>query len=356
MPGSQRMDSLSLAYFLYTWRWIFRAIFGMMIIVGLKPAWKASRIFTILFVLILSVVAYMTSFKMAADHMFLYPTQVVMKEASTSVIEMDRLIIGIENNGEARAYPIQFLGYHHQVRDSIGGIPVMVTYCTVCRSGRVFQSQVKGKYETFRLVGMDHFNAMFEDKTTRSWWRQETGEAVVGPLKGEQLPEWPSTQTSLATWLQWHPNSLILQPDSTFSEAYEDESDFETGRPEGKLTVYDTASWHDKSWIAGVIIGKQARAYDWNELKRKKIIHDTLHSEPITIAVGDENRSLTGFIRLSYQQYFVMKGDTLYDGNNSYDWRGQSLNDSIPDLLPITVYQEYWHSWRTFHPNTTKYE
>lgn len=298
----------------------------------------------------------MTSFKMAADHMFLYPTKVVMRDSSSSVVGLDRLIIGIENNGDARAYPIQFLGYHHQVRDTIGGVPVMVTYCTVCRSGRVFQSQVKGKYETFRLVGMDHFNAMFEDKTTKSWWRQETGEAVAGPLKGEQLSEWPSTQTSLRTWLQWHPNSLILQPDSTFIEAYEDESDFESGRLEGKLTVYDTASWHDKSWIAGVIIGGQARAYDWNVLKRKKIIYDTLQSQPIVITVGDDDKSLTAFIRHSPQQHFQTIGDTLRAGFNNYDRRGQSLTDNIPDLVPVAVYQEYWHSWRTFHPNTTRYK
>jgi hypothetical protein len=107
---------------------------------------------------------------------------------------------------------------------------------------------------------MDHFNAMFEDKTTRSWWRQENGEAVAGPLKGNALPEWPCTQTSLKTWLQWHPSSLIMQPDTNFREEYEDESDFEVVGLEGKLTVYDTASWHDKSWIAGVTIGETSKA------------------------------------------------------------------------------------------------
>ena len=42
----------------------------------------------------------------------------------------------------------------------------MVTYCTVCRTGRVFSPIVEGQPETFRLVGMDHFNAMFEDEGT----------------------------------------------------------------------------------------------------------------------------------------------------------------------------------------------
>ena len=32
MPGSQEMNSIDLAYFLYRWRWVFRVIFGVMII------------------------------------------------------------------------------------------------------------------------------------------------------------------------------------------------------------------------------------------------------------------------------------------------------------------------------------
>ncbi len=44
---------------------------------------------------------------------------------------------------------------------------------------------------------MDHFNAMFEDKTTKSWWRQATGEAISGTKKGVRLPEIPSQQMSL---------------------------------------------------------------------------------------------------------------------------------------------------------------
>jgi hypothetical protein len=53
----------------------------------------------------------------------------------------------------------------------------MVTYCTVCRTGRVYGPIINGKKETFRLVGMDHFNAMLEDATTKSWWQQATWDA-----------------------------------------------------------------------------------------------------------------------------------------------------------------------------------
>ncbi len=171
MPGSQKMNSIDVAYFLYRWRWVFRVVFGLLIAAGLlKSTWMRKWVLLISMVLI-AVVVYMANFKMAADHMFYQPKKLLLVNAAENKVDSQRLVIGIINNGEAKAYPIQFLGFHHQVQDSIGGMPVIVTYCTVCRTGRVFEPLVNGKQEQFRLVGMDHFNAMFEDKTTGSWWR-----------------------------------------------------------------------------------------------------------------------------------------------------------------------------------------
>jgi hypothetical protein len=77
----------------------------------------------------------MTNFKMAADHMFYQPKKLLMVAADSNKVDAERLVIGVNHNGEARAYPIQFIGYHHQVQDTVGGKPVIVTYCTVCRTG-----------------------------------------------------------------------------------------------------------------------------------------------------------------------------------------------------------------------------
>ena len=199
MPGSQQMNSIDVAYFLYKWRWVFRGLFGLMIIIGLFRArwhrrWKWALIIPIG---ILLAVIYMANFNMAADAMFKQPKEFVLANAAENKVDSNRLVIGVVVNGEAKAYPIRFLGYHHHVQDIVGGKPILVTYCTVCRTGRVFEPIVNGKRETFRLVGMDHFNAMLEDATTKSWWQQATGEAIAGKLKGEQLPEVLSTQTSL---------------------------------------------------------------------------------------------------------------------------------------------------------------
>jgi len=356
MPGSQRMESLGLAYFLYRWRWVFRLLFGVGIALGLLPAFRASRWLVPVCLAICGYVVYQANFDMAAEKMFLQPRNLRLAGKTDNTVGLDKLVLGIERNGEARAYPIQFLGYHHQVLDTVGGTPVMVTYCTVCRAGRVFSPSVNGRPERFRLVGMDHFNAMFEDETTKTWWRQATGEAVAGPLKGARLPEWPLTQTSLGAWLKLYPGSLVMQPDSTFSEEYGYMATYDIGLKRGKLTGTDTLSWKDKSWVAGIAVdNRNAKAYDWNRLKQERIIHDTVGQQPVLIALADDNKSFFAYLRPDATTVFSLKNDSLRLGEKAWNLLGMATNPADGNLRRINAYQEFWHSWRTFHPHTTKY-
>jgi Protein of unknown function (DUF3179) len=240
MPGSQQINSIDTAYFLYQWRWVLRIFFGLLLVTGLfKTNWKRKWT-TAIPLLITGVTIYMANFVMAADAMFQQPKQLLFAVADKNKVDTNRLVIGVTVNGVSKAYPIRFLGYHHHVQDTVGGKCIIVTYCTVCRTGRIFEPVVNGKKEIFRLVGMDHFNAMLEDAATKSWWRQATGEAITGKLKGQKLPEVFSTQTSLAEWLQLNPNSLIMQPDPAFDNKYDTTLKYENGKSKSKLTGTDS--------------------------------------------------------------------------------------------------------------------
>ena len=354
MPGSQEMNSIDVAYFLYTWRWVFRGILSIFIILGFKKAFQGSKLFSLLSLMALMTVVYQTNFKMAADSMFLQTSNLEMKSVGENKVDTSRLVLGIAHNGQAKAYPIQYLGYHHQVFDTIDNKPIIVTYCTVCRTGRVFGATVNGQKESFRLVGMDHFNAMFEDKTTKSWWRQATGEAIAGMLKGQVLPELSSSQMALKQWLALYPNSLIMQPDQNFKVEYDSLSNYEAGKRKGKLTRRDSLSWQDKSWVVGISMGNESKAYDWNTLEKQHIIYDDLDNKPIAILLANDNKSFIAIHRMDKNQTFMLSNDTLKDQRNSYNLMGVSLNPTVPNLKKINAYQEYWHSWRTFHPLTKK--
>jgi hypothetical protein len=355
MPGSQRMASIDLAYMLYSWRWLFRAIFAGMIIAGAPSAWRAPgrQKFAVPVLLVLeAVVAYATNFQMAADTMFIAPKSVVMLPADRNKVDTARLVVGIEIEGEARAFPVQFIGYHHQVRDTVAGKPVMVSYCTVCRTGRVFSPVVDGRSETFRLVGMDHFNAMFEDATTHSWWRQANGEAIAGPSKGKTLTELPSRQVRLSEWLREHPRSLIMQPDSALATNYSKGFDYETGASRKSLTGTDTVSWHDKAWVVGITVNGQSKAYDWNRLRREGVVNDVLGGRPIVLALASDKISFCAFVRPSAAMSFAVLHDSLVAGAITYAFSGRGENGA---LEPVNASQEFWHSWRTFQPATMKY-
>jgi hypothetical protein len=209
-----------------------------------------------------------------------------------------------------------------------------------------------GKAEKFRLVGMDHFNAMFEDETTKSWWRQVNGEAITGKLKGQKLPEFFSTQTSLSKWLELNPHSLIMQTDSSFSGSYDTTLKYESGKSMSRLTGTDSLSWKDKSWVIGVRSGTHTKAYDWHQLKNERLIHDRIENTDVLIALAADDKSFFAFERAAGQT-FVLHNDTLITSNRQYRIDGKGI-DTAHSLRGLPAYQEFWHSWRTFNPATKR--
>jgi hypothetical protein len=200
---------------------------------------------------------------------------------------------------------------------------------------------------------MDHFNAMFEDVTTKSWWRQVTGEAITGKLKGQYLPEVFSTQTSLAKWLQLNPNSLIMQADSAFIKSYDTTGRYESGKSKKRLTGTDSLSWKDKSWVIGVKSGPNKKVYDWNKLKSQRIIQDKIENTPVLIVLATDNKSFFAFERPNENATFSLNDDVLGCDNHHFRIDGKGI-DTAFSLKPLQASQEFWHSWRTFYPDTKK--
>jgi len=355
MPGSQRMNSINVAYFLYSFRWFFRIVFGLLIAVGSIDAFQNRKWIPAIASVIAIAVIYLFNFEMVADHMFKQPSQLSFQSKDKNKLNDSSMVVAVENNGEVKAYPIRYIVYHHQVQDVIGGKSMIITYCSVCRTGRVYEPIVKGKPEKFRLVGMDHFNAMFEDATTKSWWRQANGEAITGSLKGEALPEVESVQLSVKKLFELYPNALVMQLDEASKEKYDSLGRFEHGKSKGSLTRTDSSSWNDKSWVVGLQVGKSSKAYDWNKLKEMRIINDKVGERPIVLVLSTDNQSFVAFERSWDAETFAFRNDTLIVNDKKYNFSGRELATS-QQLKKVNAFQEFWHSWKTFHPQTEQYK
>jgi hypothetical protein len=47
---------------------------------------------------------------------------------SSSKLSADEMILAVRYGGDARAYPIREMAYHHILNDVVGGVPIAVTY------------------------------------------------------------------------------------------------------------------------------------------------------------------------------------------------------------------------------------
>ncbi len=164
------------------------------------------------------------------------PDHMSAEEAShrTYLVSGDR-VIGVIVGGEARAYPILVANGHEIVNDTLGGVPIAVTYNPLCDSVMVFNRAVAGATEQppetleFGVSGLVcNSNLLMYDRRPpggaigESLWSQILGRAVAGPAAaaGSRLEQIPAT---LVTWAQWraeHPETTVVARDSRKIKLY----------------------------------------------------------------------------------------------------------------------------------------
>ena len=56
------------------------------------------------------------------------PNAAYAKLSDASFMNDADMVLAVENHGEAVAYPIRLMAYHHVVQDTVGGTPLVATY------------------------------------------------------------------------------------------------------------------------------------------------------------------------------------------------------------------------------------
>ena len=121
-------------------------------------------------------------------------------------------VITAEIEGAApRAYPIRYLMWHEIVNDTVGGVPVAVTYCPLCNSGMTFDRRVGGRVLSFGVSGkLRHSDMVMYDRQTESWWQQAVGRGIVGEMTGVDLRQLPTWMESWDQYRARNPGGLVM--------------------------------------------------------------------------------------------------------------------------------------------------
>ena len=144
------------------------------------------------------------------------------------VSEIDELgpkepVIALTVNEETKAYPLRILMWHEIVNDTIGGVPVTVTYCPLCNSSIVFDRRLDGMVLDFGTTGkLRNSDLVMYDRQTESWWQQFLGEGIVGEMTGRELKIMPSRLESFERFRKRAPYARVLVANSPNLRRYGD--------------------------------------------------------------------------------------------------------------------------------------
>jgi Protein of unknown function (DUF3179) len=207
--------------------------------------------------------------------------------AFTSGAEGDRglrssdIVLGVEFDGVAKAYPIRILNWHEVVNDDVGSQPVLVSWCPLCGSGLVYNPLSHGKRHTFGVSGLLYKrNLLLYDHETESLWSQLGGVAETGDLAGTSLELLPVTQTTWARWEREHPQTVVLSFNTGFRRDYARDP---------------YADWQLDRRLALVVETKHsAKLYPFSALKRaRSSLTDDIGGEEVTIVFDSRGQAAT---------------------------------------------------------------
>ncbi len=230
-------------------------------------------------------------------------------------------ILGVERNGEAKAYPVRILNWHEVVNDTVGGDAVAVTYCPLCGSGVTFDRIVKDKRRSFGVSGLLYnSDVLLYDRETNSLWSQILGKAITGPSKGEKLGLVATAHTSWEDWVGRHPKTLVLSEDTGYSRNYS--RDPYAGYDVNPIIFFPVANsssrFDSKEVVLGLEIDGQQKAYPFTELaKTEGVVVDKFAGREIQVAYNAKHRTAR-----------------VLDKNGK----------EIPSVMT------YWFAWYAFYP------
>jgi hypothetical protein len=297
------------------------------------------------------------------------PKFISVQEAS-KFLEDSELVLGLNINGDIRAYPLQILVWHEIVNDEVSGVPVAVTYCPLCFTNQVFNRIIDGQEVVeFGTSGkLYNSNLVMYDRTSKSLWSQALAEGIVGKYAGIKLERVPFDIAYWKEWKQLYPDSKVLSRDTGSNRPYGADpygdyytnSDvlFPVSNKDGRLDL--------KEIVVGLENKGQFKAYKQQEIENKKVINDQVNGKSITLF------SLYPFMIRAYdpvvengaekmvlQFDYNAKNNKFIDKQTGSEWNfeGKAINGQMKgkQLTRIPFDEGFWFEWVAFHPKTEIY-
>jgi len=296
-------------------------------------------------------------------------------------------VISLQLDGEAKAYPLQIMTWHEIVNDDIDNTAVAVTFCPLCNTAIVFKRpEVDGSFTTFGTSGsLYNSNLLMYDRATESLWPQATGEAVKGPLSGQQLERIPAQIVAWEDFKNVFPQGQVLSRDTGYERSYGsnpypgyDNVDTPpflfTGEIDGRLAAVER--------VLGVQSGDRFVAFPYFRLEQQAgsgvtAVNATVGPDPVVvfwkegassaldetdIASSKNVGAAVAFSRSLGEDVldFTVEDGEIVDTSTGSTWNifGKSTSGELVDekLEGADAFDTFWFDWAAFHPSTSVWD
>ena len=274
-------------------------------------------------------------------------------------------IVGININGDIRAYPLQILVWHEIVNDNVGGIPVAITYCPLCFTNQVFGRTVNNTTLEFGTSGkLYNSNLVMYDRSSKSLWSQALGEGIVGKYAGIKLEKLPFDVAYWKDWKKIYPQSKVLSKDTGSARPYgaDPYGDYYTS-PD---ILFPVSNRDNRLGLKEIVVGLENRdwskAYKLQDIEKLKVINDQFNNNSVTLFSSYPLMVRVFDPIVNGQTVFFesnSSSNTFVDKQTSSQWNFDGISIEGPmkgkQLLRLPFDEGYWFEWAAFHPGTKVY-
>ncbi|MDJ0768240.1 MAG: DUF3179 domain-containing protein [Ilumatobacter sp.] len=300
-----------------------------------------------------------------------------LQPADVDFLAENEPVLALEIDGDARAYPVQILTWHEIVNDTVGGVPVSVTYCPLCNSAVAYDRRLGDQILDFGTSGLLWNSALvMYDRQTETLWSHFTGEGIIGELTGQALDDFPLATVAWSTWRDANPDGLVLSRETGFSRQYGANPypgyDNVDGVPflfEGEVDGRYTALTR----IVGVERDGEALGIPLIDLQAQQVVAAEFDGSPLVawwtdgvasaldtsaISQGQDVGATGVFVPVvdGTELTFTPNGDGFVDDQTGSTWNvlGDAVDGPLTgsELEALSHVDTFWFAWSTFRPDT----
>ncbi|WP_224483151.1 DUF3179 domain-containing (seleno)protein [Robertkochia aurantiaca] len=251
-----------------------------------------------------------------------------LTEVEKSDLDDSELVLGLLQNSEPVAIPINMLTGFEIANLQLDRQPVVITWCPLAGSARAFSAEIDGETTLFDFGrGLIYNNLLFVDRNSGSVWNQLSCKAVKGEKTGTSLQPLPGIQATWKFWRSKYPGTKVLtnlNRSQISGQKTRNQKQFYTTWIPGKTIPTRTTSHEADHLGLGINLNEKAIFFPLDSLFE--------HTTPVEIRID------TTLIRI----FSDKEGITAW------------AEDKNGNLLPATL--AYNWAWDNFYPDTAVYK